>query len=737
MFFSFRTQMVKLATRSVSTLGLPLHRGAFQRFLASTASKSSCPHRHHHHRLVSSVGLLLAKRTATLALSCFEDAVSCVGYSGCSAATSYSGGSSGGPFSPLSSSGGTGVGDEAAARSMCSGDAAPIDEVAALRVRVDELTNAFVELHRVQQEQSATGAVGSSGSAGVGSVAGGGDNVVPHVILSSVVKVLASVAVPNYLMPWQRKLQQAVTGTAFVVDASRRLILTNTHVIAHATFIEVRKHGSATRHVANVVYVGCDCDLALLHVADDSFWTDVAELRFETAAGAAQGAAGDDEGAGGTQVTTPSDASRTPAGGSVPGSAASPPATGLEAVAAISLFDGLPTLQRSVKVVGYPVGGDQISITGGVVSRIDMSPYPGVDRFLVAIQIDAAVNPGNSGGPALCDDRVVGVAFQSLTAGDNISYLVPNPVIAVFARSFLRYTSSIAAGRTNGPAPAADPATAGAPPSSLTPGYHGGFPGLGVYYQAISNAAIRARFGVTPKESGFLVKHVIELGPSTGLLKANDVVLSVDGFVIAEDLTVEWRPRHRIRFNHIVQMKDDPDAAPVTLEVLRDKQRVRVIVRPGCAPSLTPNSLFDHRYRGEPVFSLLGGFVFTTSTVPYLMEWGAEWFNNGPRHLTWLTTSADASRDRKELVVVSQVLPHAVNQGYDAANVVTRIVGAVNGTQVRDFAHFEQMRRQLKDDTQVILTLENCTPGSVDVVFDVAAARAADEQLKRMYAIPA
>jgi len=41
-----------------------------------------------------------------------------------------------------------------------------------------------------------------------------------------------------------------------------------------------------------------------------------------------------------------------------------------------------------------------------------MMPLAG--EYLLAIQIDAAINSGNSGGPALLEDKVVGVAFESL-----------------------------------------------------------------------------------------------------------------------------------------------------------------------------------------------------------------------------------------------------------------------------------------------------------------------------------
>ncbi|KAG6534243.1 hypothetical protein ZIOFF_008129 [Zingiber officinale] len=58
----------------------------------------------------------------------------------------------------------------------------------------------------------------------------------------------------------------------------------------------------------------------------------------------------------------------------------------------------------------YPLGGDTISVTKGVVSRIE---YAHGSSDLLGIQIDAAINPGNSGGPAFNDrGECIGVAFQ-------------------------------------------------------------------------------------------------------------------------------------------------------------------------------------------------------------------------------------------------------------------------------------------------------------------------------------
>ena len=53
-------------------------------------------------------------------------------------------------------------------------------------------------------------------------------------------------------------------------------------------------------------------------------------------------------------------------------------------------------------MVGYPIGGETISVTTGVVSRIEVTSYSHGATELLGIQIDAAINPGNSG--ASCPD---------------------------------------------------------------------------------------------------------------------------------------------------------------------------------------------------------------------------------------------------------------------------------------------------------------------------------------------
>ena len=191
-----------------------------------------------------------------------------------------------------------------------------------------------------------------------------------------VVKVYSVHCGQHPMMPWAVRQQEESAGSGFsIMHNGSMCILTNAHVVADATYVEVRKAGDARKYVATRQKLAHECDLATLHVDDARFWEGVEPLA----------------------------------------------------------FGAMPCLQDEVSVVGYPEGGEGVSITQGVVSRIEIQRYAHSGVSLLAIQIDAAINPGNSGGPALDEDgAVIGVAFQNQQDSQNIGYVIPVPTIAHF-----------------------------------------------------------------------------------------------------------------------------------------------------------------------------------------------------------------------------------------------------------------------------------------------------------------
>ena len=173
-------------------------------------------------------------------------------------------------------------------------------------------------------------------------------------------------------------------------------------------------------------------------------------------------------------------------------------------------FGHLPSLQDSVTVVGYPIGGVAISVTQGVVSRIEVTAYSHGSSELLGLQIDAAINSGNSGGPAFNKDgECVGVAFQSLKHEDaeNIGYVIPSPVIVHFLQDYARN------------------------------GKYTGFPTLGVEWQKLENPDMRKFLKMRSlnerTEHGVYVRRVSPTSPAGALIQTTDVLLSFDGVPIA------------------------------------------------------------------------------------------------------------------------------------------------------------------------------------------------------------
>jgi hypothetical protein len=134
--------------------------------------------------------------------------------------------------------------------------------------------------------------------------------------------------------------------------------------------IRVRQHGSTRRFPAQVAVYAPDVDLALLEIIGEKEKADFF----------------------GTAVTCTSNVESTNGGGE-------PFHKRTRTSLALEFSSSLPALQESVHVVGFPTGGRTICITEGVVSRIDLVSVSAFNNLL-AIQVDSAINAGNSGGPA-------------------------------------------------------------------------------------------------------------------------------------------------------------------------------------------------------------------------------------------------------------------------------------------------------------------------------------------------
>jgi S1-C subfamily serine protease len=445
-------------------------------------------------------------------------------------------------------------------------------------------------------------------------------------IPDGIVKVRAIHSHPDYASPWQSKSAHTVTGSGAVIHGNR--ILTNAHVTQDETMIEVMHENGSRAYSANLLQICHTCDLALLTVEDESFFDGVKPLK----------------------------------------------------------IGALPELQSRVNVFGFPEGGESLSVTSGIVSRIEVGVYVHSMQPLLRVQIDAAINAGNSGGPVISNDRIVGIAMQALNRSENIGYMVPPPVINHFL-------------------------------ADVEDGHFDGFPELGIAVQPLENEAFRTELGLDDKQGGILVIGVSKTGSGSELLYPGDILLSFDDHAIDRRGNVELREGLRIDATHVEISKQVGETLEV--EILRDGSKKKLPIEMRKAAPLVARL-------GEapgPLYYTFGGVVFQVVTDSYLKSFLSyppyelvryrDSLAGGPYRTT---LSSEIANEREEIVVISSLLADEVNRGYE--NFSNSILSSVNGTPIRSLAHLIE-EVESSEAPYLRLLLEN---GAV-MIFDTAELR--------------
>ncbi len=447
--------------------------------------------------------------------------------------------------------------------------------------------------------------------------------------LQQVVRVYATSQFPDYDCPWQAQPPSRSTGSGVAIADGK--ILTGAHVIANATFLQVQKPADPHKAVARVEAVSHDCDLALLSVEDDDFFAGI----------------------------TPAE------------------------------IGELPDLRDHVSAIGFPVGGEEISITEGVVSRVEVQRYSHSQRHLLAVTIDAAINEGSSGGPVYHNGKVSGIAFQKISVADNIGEMVPAPLI----RTFL---SGVASGK--------------APD----------IPSMGITVQNMENPLLRRKMGLKDKESGVMVVAVDHGGSASGVLKSGDVLRSIAGMKIANNGTVHYADRYRTRYDVVLGHCYVGDTLGVG--ILRDGQAMHVELK------LQPRSPLVSRshYDSEPTYFVYGGMVFQVLTRDFLATWD-EWWNKAPKEFLYYYYFGQRSEERREIVILTQVLNDKINVGYE--EFYNEAVLSINGHRPRDMSDFVARL----DQAEGVIELRTSGPGVI--MLDSEEVRQAKPRIMNRYHI--
>jgi len=454
----------------------------------------------------------------------------------------------------------------------------------------------------------------------------------PPALENSVVKIFSTMRYPDPFKPWTKQAPSEATASGVVIEGKR--ILTNAHAVLYASQVQVQANAAGDKVSATILAIAPGIDLAVLQLDDPGF--------FDT----------------------------------------HPP---------VARASKLPQIKDPVLAYGFPTGGSSLSITKGIVSRIEFAQY----NYPVSglrIQIDAAINPGNSGGPAIAGDKMIGLAFSRL-GGDsqNIGYIIPNEEVDLFLKD-------IAGGHYVGKASIYDD------------------------LQTLENPALREYLKLDKSVEGMVV-HRPDKSDAAYPLKEWDVITRIGDTPIDNQGMVKLDKDLRVNFAYMVQRLAKDDKLPLTVVRAGKPLKIELPVsaqRPTLAPDL----------HGEyPSYFVYGPMVFSRATRQFLSL-----FENNANLLRVLgfvkspliTRAFDTpTQDLEELVIISSpFFPHKLANGY--SNPTGAVVSSVNGTAIKSLAHLVAVLRDLKDP---FVTIEFGSKAGEALVFSRTAIVAATDDI--------
>jgi S1-C subfamily serine protease len=453
-------------------------------------------------------------------------------------------------------------------------------------------------------------------------------------IENSVVKIFATVRYPDPYKPWIKESPEDFTGSGVVIEGKR--ILTNAHVVNYASEVQIQANQAGDKVSATVEFIAPGIDLAVLKLDDEKF--------FDT----------------------------------------HPP---------LARAKTLPGIKDAVMAYGYPEGGNNLSITKGIVSRVEFAPY-NFPVFGLRIQVDAAINPGNSGGPAVVGDKMIGLTFSRLNNAENIGYIIPSEEIDLFLKD-------------------------------IADGHYDGKPMMYDTLQTLENPALRTCLKLDPAVHGMVV-HKPYKDDAAYPLKEWDVITKIGDKPVDDQGMIGLGDDLRVHFDYEIQHLTTHDTVPLTIVRAGKEMKVQLPVSadyPQLIPGLngTYPSYFIY---GPLVFSAatedyLGGYLRTKYATSILTRFSA---SGNP--LVTRMSDQPAFPGEGLVVISSPFFPNKLAQGYGSPR--SEVVKSINGIAVKNLNHLVELLRDSKDE---FITVACDTRFGETMVFPRAQMLAATDEI--------
>ncbi|MGB6064385.1 MAG: trypsin-like peptidase domain-containing protein [Desulfomonilaceae bacterium] len=336
---------------------------------------------------------------------------------------------------------------------------------------------------------------------------------------------------------------------------------------------------------------------------------------------------------------------------------------------------------------GYPLGGERISKSEqGEISRIEVNTYAYSQDQWLMVQASLQQNRGNSGGPVLIDDEVVGISFQGIQIGDRINYFIPINLVKTLM-PLLHKQDQIPHWRYQ---------------------VQQMFPRLKDYYN------------LGPNQGGILLDYIVPGGgPYEFGLRAHDILVEFDGHAVDNFGEIFFQPLgQKVLFKEILNRKKVGD--PLVVKVIRDGKPLEIAGKFTKGLPRLVSKLF-----ARANYFIYGGIGFVELSLNCIDNLGKSGEAFRAKYLEKFP-----KRPYEKIVIISEVFPE-----YGLVNTTPYLkrVQKIDGEKILNIEQlYNKIQSSIKQGRKKVL-LE--VAENLQLPIDLERAQALDKEIQKRYGI--
>ncbi|MBL7114490.1 MAG: PDZ domain-containing protein [Kiritimatiellae bacterium] len=257
-----------------------------------------------------------------------------------------------------------------------------------------------------------------------------------------------------------------------------------------------------------------------------------------------------------------------------------------------------------------------------------------------------------------------------------------------------------------------------------------GFASAGFIWKELVDPSKRQWLGVQNQPGGVLVVSCIPGSGADNVLAPNDVILSWDGQAVDNLGFYKDKTFGRMMFPYLIRGQRHPgDTIAVTIMRDRTEKNIEITLqRPSEKRMLIPANTPGNK----APYLVEGGLVLREMTGRYIHAYGSSWQRRLDSSLVhqYLTRRMHPDRKGERIVLLTQVLPHPINVGYQ--QIQNMQVTHANGTPIDNMDDLFEIRERDQHIHRVTLG-----KWGVDIVIEKERIAEANRMLAKTYQIPA